>query len=813
MAPLDAQTSSENPIMPEPDPHAFEGIEPLVIGLVNNMPDGAFWNTVHQFQELLTRTARIPIRLRHFSFEEIPRSNAVAAYIAEHYESMDRLWESRLDGLIVTGTEPRAPNLRDEPYWPVLERLVTWAEEHTVSAIWSCLAAHAAVLCLDGIERRPYKTKLTGLFECSRSADWPFPVELPARIWLPHSRFNSLSDSDLSACGYEILSQGPETGPDIFAKRQGSLFLFLQGHPEYDRGSLLREYRRDVGRFLSGRRSCYPEIPKSYLGEKAEALFAEFRTKAEAERSPSLAPLFPGWSEDDIAHSWRDSARAFYAAWLGYIANTRPASRNAGRPWFGEIVQARAACPAPVAALFPDPESRRRTDDFLTSELVSAHERIADSRVNPRIDLEGFRAELDQFDFATGRSLDQVLHWTVGAMERGNVQVTHPRYLGLYNPNPAFASQCADRIAAAFNPQLASRTTSPVATAIEGYVIRAVARRAGLPDGAGGTFTNAGTEANYTAVLCALTRACPAYATEGARAYSGPPTIYISKDSHLAWLKIAHQAGIGRSGARFIPTDGTGRMDATYLAGALERDRAQGCVPVFIGATAGTTGAGVIDPLLPCAQIAHAEGLWYHVDAAWGGCALASDRLRPLFEGIGLADSITIDAHKWFATTMGCGMFLAADPSLLPSVFGTSATFMPPSQRPDLDPYVTSVQWSRRFAGLRLFLTLATAGWDGYAQHVERSVFLGRRLAQLLSQMGWRIVNEPDLAVICAQPPSGRGPVRSIVDRVVASGRAWVSAVEFEGCDVVRAAITNGETTPDDVTEVAEVLHMAALQA
>jgi homoserine O-succinyltransferase len=815
MAPLDAQTSSQDTVVSQPAPYATTGTEPIVIGLVNNMPDAEFWNTGRQFQELLSRSTRAPVRLRYFTLNEIPRSKAIAPSITEQCESVDRLWQSRLDGLIVTGIEPRAPNLRDEPFWPTLTRLIDWAQEHTVSTIWSCLAAHAAVLHLDGIERRPYKTKLLGIFESTRSAKWPFPVDLPDRWQAPHSRYNGLSESELVAAGYEILSQGPETGADIFAKRQGSLFLFLQGHLEYDRGALLREYRRDVGRFLNGRRSLYPEIPKSYFGTDAEAVFRAFRAQAEGEPSPNLVPLFPGWSEDDIACSWRYAARGFYAAWLGYISAARPTGQDAPRSAAqaiapGYLRYIPASCPAPVPALFQDVEVRRQTDDYLTRQLESAHARLVNGPITPRIGLESFRADLEDFDFAKGRSLDAVLHWTIAAMATGNVQITHPRYLGLYNPRPTFPSQCADRISAAFNPQLASRTTSPVATAIESHVIRAVARRVGLPDGAGGTFTNAGAEANYTAVLCALTKACPAYATEGARAYCGAPTIYISKDSHLAWLKIAHQAGIGRSAARFIPTDGTGRMDADLLAAALERDRAEGCVPVFIGATAGTTGAGMIDPLVRCAEIARAEGLWYHVDAAWGGAALASDRLRPLFKGIELADSITVDAHKWFATTMGCGMFMVADPALLPSVFGTSATFMPPSQRPDLDPYVTSVQWSRRFAGLRLFLALAAAGWDGYAQHVERSVFLADKLARLLADKGWRIANEPALAVVCAEPPEGCAAARVTVERVVASGRAWVSTLNYEGRDVVRAAITHGETTPDDVEEVAKILHAAA---
>ena len=146
-------------------------------------------------------------------------------------------------------------------------------------------------------------------------------------------------------------------------------------------------------------------------------------------------------------------------------------------------------------------------------------------------------------------------------MEHGLVHVTHPRYFGLFNPAPTFPAQCADRIAGAFNPQLATSTTSPVAVEIEAHVIRSVARRAGFPPEAGGHFTSGGSEANYTALLCALTRATPEFATKGARAFDGPPVFYVSQESHLAWLKIAHQAGIGRSAVRLVATDGLGRMD------------------------------------------------------------------------------------------------------------------------------------------------------------------------------------------------------------------------------------------------------------
>jgi glutamate/tyrosine decarboxylase-like PLP-dependent enzyme len=464
--------------------------------------------------------------------------------------------------------------------------------------------------------------------------------------------------------------------------------------------------------------------------------------------------------------------------------------------------------PIAASSLFPVREEREYWDDFLTRELTRANKRIANGSVVPTFDIPGFRGELAQFDFHAPRPMDQLLAWTIDQLERGVVHVTHPRYFGLFNPAPTFPAQCADRIAAVLNPQLATWTTSPAAVEIESHVIRSVARRAGLPADAGGHFTNGGAEANYTALICALTHANSGFAMGGARAFAGPPVFYISKESHLAWLKIAHQAGIGRVAARLVATDGYGRMDPKALSDAISADRARGCIPVMVAATAGTTNAGMIDPLEDCAEIARMGGLWYHIDAAWGGALIASDRLSGVLAGIERADSVTIDAHKWFATTMGCGMFITQHAPVLSSAFQVSASYMP-SNTPNLDPYVTSVQWSRRFVGLRLFLSLAVAGWRGYGEHVERSIELIGLLREKLTARGWSIANASHLAVLCVDPPTGTGETPSIVSRVLASGRAWVSTAIFEGREVIRACVTNGETMAGDITELVNALEAA----
>ena len=462
--------------------------------------------------------------------------------------------------------------------------------------------------------------------------------------------------------------------------------------------------------------------------------------------------------------------------------------------------------PGAAPALFPKAAERNRVEEWLSGELQGALQRIQAGRVTPTIDMAAFREELETYDFAKPRPLEDLLRWTLERMEHGIVQMANPRYFGLFNPGASFPAQCADRIAGLFNPQLASSGSSPVPVELERHVIRAIAQRAALGDAATGHFATGGSEANYTALLSALTGAHPEFAGDGARAFAGPVKFYTSRDCHIAWLKVAHQAGVGRAALQLIDTDGRGRMDPRALTQAIAADRANGAVPVMVVATAGTTGAGMIDPLHACADIAQQEHLWYHIDAAWGGAALASNRLRPVLAGIERADSITIDAHKWLATTMGCAIFITRHGHLLSEAFHASTSFMPSSVS-GVDPYLNSVQWSRRFLGLRLFLALASAGWEGLGAHVERSVEVVARVKERLVALGWTVANDSELAVLDAVPPADLGDVRELVRRVVAGGRAWVAPTTFEGRDVVRICATNGETTIEDVNALIAALN------
>jgi glutamate/tyrosine decarboxylase-like PLP-dependent enzyme len=465
--------------------------------------------------------------------------------------------------------------------------------------------------------------------------------------------------------------------------------------------------------------------------------------------------------------------------------------------------------PDAIPALFPTGSDRERIGSWLQLELEQALRRVQAGPVTPTLDMQKFRAELEGFDFNEPKPLEDALRWTIERMEHGIVQMANPRYFGLFNPGANFPAQCADRIAGCFNPQLASSASSPVPVALESHMIRTLAHRAGFGDEATGHFATGGSEANYTALLCALTGAHANFSNQGARAFAGPVKFYTSRDCHIAWLKIAHQAGIGRAALRLVDTDGRGRLDPEALRQAIALDRAAGAVPVMVVATAGTTGGGMIDPLHPCADIAKQQGLWFHVDAAWGGAALASNRLRVVLDGIERADSVTIDAHKWFATTMGCAMFITRRGELLSEAFHASTSFMP-SSISGVDPYLNTMQWSRRFLGLRLFLALAAAGWEGMGAHVERGVEVIERIKQRLVASRWTIANDSPLAVLDAIPPAHLGDVRDLVRRVVASGRAWVAPAVFEGRDVVRICATHGETGMHDVDALIAALNQPA---
>jgi homoserine O-succinyltransferase/O-acetyltransferase len=302
--------------------------ESIVVGLVNNMPDSGLRSTERQFRELLATAAKgRAIVLRLFSLPEIRRGEAGQAYVRDHHEPIDRLWTGDIDGLIVTGTEPQTASLLDEPIWPSLVNLISWAQANTISTVWSCLAAHAACLCLDSVSRQQLSKKLTGVFDCRKVDNHALVADTPIHWRIPHSRYNELSEAALAARGYRILAVSREAGVDMFIRPGRSLFVFFQGHPEYDAGALAREYRRDVNRFADGTAPDYPPLPRHYFDAPAEAMLARLRDRlmvsTAADRPTLLSAL---QSMTDLHSDWHTPAVQIYVNWLSYLARHKPVS-------------------------------------------------------------------------------------------------------------------------------------------------------------------------------------------------------------------------------------------------------------------------------------------------------------------------------------------------------------------------------------------------------------------------------------------------------------------------------------------------------
>ncbi|MBV8840375.1 MAG: homoserine O-succinyltransferase [Alphaproteobacteria bacterium] len=292
----------------------------LSIGVFNNMPDAALRATERQFVTLLHAAAiGCDIRIHLSTLPSIQRSDAARARINARYTHAEDLKHLHLDALIVTGSTPYEEKLSEEPFWPEFRDLVDWAASRTVSTLWSCMAAHAAVLHLDGVPRRRLPRKLSGVFALDvPKSSWPLTGGA-AHYVCPHSRYNDVSEDDLARAGYTVLGRSDEVGADMFAKQMPSRFVFLQGHPEYDGDTLMREYRRDLMQFMAGERSSAPDAPVNLFGPggfdaaSLARLAAAGATDQLTRRLDALEAAVP------VIGPWSSHATQLFRAWVRMV--------------------------------------------------------------------------------------------------------------------------------------------------------------------------------------------------------------------------------------------------------------------------------------------------------------------------------------------------------------------------------------------------------------------------------------------------------------------------------------------------------------
>src|ERR1700722_12466178 len=318
------------------------GIE---VGLINNMGDEALKITERQFASLVSEAAGdINVSFRIFALKSTRRSQRARDYINARYEPLGAAMDGDLDGLIITGAQPQAGRLSEEPYWEELAGLIDWAKLHTTSTILSCLAAHAGVLHLDGIERRPLPEKCAGVFTFAAETNHPLVGKQGQMRPVPHSRYNGLLRSELEQAGYAILTSSPGCGVDSFVKCFGSQFVFLQGHPEYDANSLAREYRRDIDLSLRGESDRIPARPAGYFGPEAEAKLSAMDSHTHDHRSQERIPTLSIIEALAPAQAiWREAAISFFRSWIEMVAIEIGPASNKGlsmgkREYFSENI-------------------------------------------------------------------------------------------------------------------------------------------------------------------------------------------------------------------------------------------------------------------------------------------------------------------------------------------------------------------------------------------------------------------------------------------------------------------------------------------
>lgn len=290
---------------------------------VNNMPDGAFEATERQFRGLLEGpSGGEVIDVRLYAMNGIPRQEQTARRIAEGYLPLTNIYLEPPDVLVVTGSNPIEPRIEDEPYWDDLAELLSWARRHVRSTLLSCLSAHAALTIFDDVARVRLPAKCTGVFPQDVEVAHALTEGLDPTILLPHSRWNSVPRESLERVGYDVLVHSETTGWAAAVREEdGRQLVLVQGHPEYDPWSLLREYRRDAGRYVRRERDDLPNLPSHCVSsddwEDLERLHHQI---IEGDRDPLIFDQYPF---DEVGARapwpWHAAATRLYANWLSSV--------------------------------------------------------------------------------------------------------------------------------------------------------------------------------------------------------------------------------------------------------------------------------------------------------------------------------------------------------------------------------------------------------------------------------------------------------------------------------------------------------------
>ncbi len=309
-------------VIPE-DTAASQEVRELHIGLLNMMPDKALEATERQFFRLVGESNQIARFYVHpFTMKELARSEESREHVAMYYKSFDEIKSDGLDALIISGANVVDPALDKQDFWLPLIDVVDWACDNVTSILCSCLATHAVLQFRYGQTRIPLPYKCWGIYSHRvRDRSHPLVAGMNTRFDVPHSRFNAVTPQQFAAAGLNVLVESEQAGVHLAVSEDGLRLVFFQGHPEYDVNSLLKEYKREVMRYMTGETDSYPPFPGNYFSLQTRAVLAEYRERVVAARKAgSEIPEFPeALIAPSLDNTWHDSAESVINNWIGQV--------------------------------------------------------------------------------------------------------------------------------------------------------------------------------------------------------------------------------------------------------------------------------------------------------------------------------------------------------------------------------------------------------------------------------------------------------------------------------------------------------------
>jgi len=418
-----------------------------------------------------------------------------------------------------------------------------------------------------------------------------------------------------------------------------------------------------------------------------------------------------------------------------------------------------------------------------------------------------------------GADAESLLDNIFGELVDKGFHVPSANYFGLMNPTPTYIGVLAELIVAGLNPQLATTKRSQLASKIEHETVRWVGERVGWSGDFNGTFTTGGNEANFSGLALALAAKFPSVIEDGISSLGVRPVLYASTEAHHSVDKSAGLLGIGRKALRRVPLTRNLQLDPQILEQTITADLAGGLKPFCVVATAGTTNSGAVDDLVALAETCRRHDLWLHVDGAYGGSVIFSDRHRGLVGGIEQADSITIDPHKWLAMPLAAGVILTRHPEMLERAFAVAAPYMPQAaESRNVDNSRISTQWTRRMNSLKLWLTLRVHGRRAYEEHIDRQLRLaGSFVSWLANSEHFEQAAPQVLPIVVFRFKARRlGPEAlaaahsAIVEEVTGTGQRWISETKINGESVLRMMVISYLTEQRHLQALQEALTAAA---